>query len=42
MVRTTQPYEGFQIYFEAYDALALNAFVKRKSISAIGGDEIGG
>lgn len=40
VVRTTQPYEGFQIYFEAYDALALNAFVKRKSISAIG-DEIG-
>lgn len=40
VVRTTQPYEGFQIYFEGYDALALNAFVKRKSISAIG-DEIG-
>ena len=40
VVRTTQPYEGVQIYFEGYDALALNAFVKRKSISAIG-DEIG-
>src|SRR5665647_993618 len=40
VVRTTQPYEGFQIYFEGYDALALNAFVKKKSISAIG-DEIG-
>lgn len=40
VVRTTQPYEGFQIYFEGYDALALNAFVKRKSISAIG-NEIG-
>lgn len=40
VVRTTQPYEGFQIYFEGYDALALNAFVKRKSLSAIG-DEIG-
>jgi RIO kinase 2 len=40
VVRTIQPYEGFQIYFEGYDALALNAFVKRKSISAIG-DEIG-
>ncbi|MDI9396023.1 MAG: serine/threonine-protein kinase RIO2 [Euryarchaeota archaeon] len=40
VVRTTQPYEGFQIYFEGYDALALNAFVKRKSICAIG-DEIG-
>jgi len=40
VVRTTQPYEGLQIYFEGYDALALNAFVKRKSISAIG-DEVG-
>jgi RIO kinase 2 len=40
VVRTTQPYEGLQIYFEGYDALALNAFVKRKSISAIG-DQIG-
>ena len=40
VVRTTQPYEGFHIYFEGYDALALNAFVKRKSISAIG-NEIG-
>lgn len=40
VVRNTQPYEGFQIYFEGYDALALNAFVKRKSVSAIG-DEVG-
>ncbi|MCC4767809.1 serine/threonine protein kinase [Methanosarcina sp. DH1] len=40
VVRNTQPYEGFQIYFEGYDVLALNAFVKRKSISAIG-DEVG-
>lgn len=40
VVRTTQPYEGLQIYFEGYDALALNAFVKRKSISAIG-NEVG-
>jgi RIO kinase 2 len=40
VVRVTQPYEGFQIYFEGYDVLALNAFVKRKSISAIG-DEVG-
>jgi RIO kinase 2 len=40
VIRTTQPYEGFQIYFEGYDALALNTFVKRKSINAIG-DEIG-
>jgi RIO kinase 2 len=40
VVRNTQPYEGFQIYFEGYDALALNTFVKRKSVSAVG-DEIG-
>lgn len=40
VVRNTQPYEGFQIYFEGYDALALNTFVKRKAISAIG-DEVG-
>ena len=40
VVRNTQPYEGFQIYFEGYDVLALNAFVKRKTISAIG-DEVG-
>lgn len=40
VVRVTQPYEGYQIYFEGYDALALNTFVKRKTISAIG-DEIG-
>ena len=40
VVRTTQPYEGVQIYFEGYDALALNTFVKRKAISAIG-DEVG-
>lgn len=40
VIRTTQPYEGYQIYFEGYDALALNALVKRKTISAIG-DEIG-
>lgn len=40
VVRTFQPYEGYQIYFEGYDALALNTFVKRKSINAIG-DEVG-
>lgn len=40
VVRVTEPYEGYQIYFEGYDALALNTFVKRKSISAIG-NEIG-
>lgn len=40
VVRTFQPYEGYQIYFEGYDALALNTFVKRKTITAIG-DEIG-
>jgi len=36
----TQPYEGYQIYFEGYDLLALNALVKRGSLSAIG-DERG-
>lgn len=34
------PYEGYQIYFDGYDTLALNALVKRGTISAIG-DEIG-
>ncbi|SFM58906.1 serine/threonine-protein kinase RIO2 [Methanolobus profundi] len=34
------PYEGYQIYFDGYDMLALNALVKRGTISAIG-DEIG-
>lgn len=34
------PYEGYQIYFDGYDTLALNTFVKRGTISAIG-DEIG-
>jgi RIO kinase 2 len=37
---TTVPYEGYQIYFEGYDALALHTFVQRKTISAIG-NEIG-
>jgi RIO kinase 2 len=36
----TQPYEGYQIYFEGYDLLALNALVKRGSLSAIG-EELG-
>ncbi|WP_406670088.1 RIO1 family regulatory kinase/ATPase [Methanolobus sp. ZRKC4] len=40
VIGTNQPYEGYQIYFDAYDALALNTFVKRGTISAIG-DEIG-
>jgi RIO kinase 2 len=40
IIGTNQPYEGYQIYFDAYDALALNAFVKKGVISAIG-DEIG-
>ncbi len=40
VIGTNQPYEGYQIYFDAYDALALNAFVKKGVISAIG-DEIG-
>jgi RIO kinase 2 len=38
--RQTVPYEGYQIYFEGYDILALNALVKRGSLSAIG-DELG-
>ncbi|MCK4937545.1 MAG: serine/threonine protein kinase [Methanosarcinales archaeon] len=38
--RQTVPYEGYQIYFEGYDLLALNALVKRDSLSAIG-DELG-
>ena len=40
VIKNTKSYEGFQIYFEGYDTLALNAFVKRKSISEIG-SEIG-
>ncbi|MCD4806455.1 MAG: serine/threonine protein kinase [Methanococcoides sp.] len=40
VVGTKTPYEGYQIYFDGYDALALNTFVKRGSVSAIG-DEIG-
>jgi RIO kinase 2 len=35
--RNLQPYEGYRIYFEAYDLLALNTFVKRNTLSAIGG-----
>lgn len=37
---TNVPYEGYQIYFEGYDALALHTFVQRKTISAVG-NEIG-
>ncbi|MBW6470221.1 MAG: serine/threonine protein kinase [Methanosarcinaceae archaeon] len=40
IVGTYVPYEGYQIYFDGYDALALNTLVKRGTISAIG-DEIG-
>lgn len=35
--RTRQPYEGYQIYFEAYDLLAINAFVKRDTLRAFNG-----
>ncbi len=35
--RNIQAYEGYRIYFEAYDLLALNTFVKRGSINAIRG-----
>lgn len=38
--RSTQAYEGYRIYFEAYDLLALNAFVKSGVVNAIG-DVIG-
>ncbi len=38
--RNIRTYEGYRIYFEAYDLLALNTFVKRGSVSALG-DEIG-
>ncbi|MDP2846533.1 MAG: RIO1 family regulatory kinase/ATPase [Candidatus Methanoperedens sp.] len=34
--RNIKTYEGYRIYFEAYDLLALNAFVKRGSINALG------
>ncbi|WP_094228774.1 serine/threonine-protein kinase RIO2 [Methanolobus psychrotolerans] len=40
VIGTNQPYEGYQIYFDGYDALALNTLVKRGTIIAIG-DEIG-
>ncbi|NYT19986.1 MAG: serine/threonine protein kinase [Methanosarcinales archaeon] len=40
VVGTKSPYEGYQIYFDGYDALALNTFLKRGTVSAIG-DEIG-
>lgn len=34
--RNIRTYEGYRIYFEAYDLLALNTFVKRDSLNAIG------
>ncbi|MCZ7400600.1 MAG: serine/threonine protein kinase [Candidatus Methanoperedens sp.] len=34
--RNIQAYEGYRIYFEAYDLLALNAFVKRGTVNALG------
>jgi RIO-like serine/threonine protein kinase fused to N-terminal HTH domain len=40
VVGTLDPYEGYKIYFEAYDALALNTYVQRKTFSAVG-SEIG-
>lgn len=36
VLRTNQPYDGYKIYYEAYDMLAINAFVKRGTINAIG------
>ncbi len=38
--RNIMAYEGYRIYFEAYDLLALKAFVKRGTVNAIG-DAIG-
>ncbi|MDL2261194.1 serine/threonine protein kinase [Methanimicrococcus sp. OttesenSCG-928-J09] len=40
VVGTLDPYEGYKIYFEAYDALALHTYVQRKTIAAVG-SEIG-
>jgi len=34
--RNMQGYEGYRIYFEAYDLLALKALVKRGSVNALG------
>ncbi len=34
--RNVHPYEGYRIYYEAYDMLAMNAFVKRGTVNAIG------
>ncbi|SNQ59601.1 RIO1 family regulatory kinase/ATPase domain-containing protein [Candidatus Methanoperedens nitratireducens] len=34
--RSNGAYEGYRIYFEAYDLLALNALVSRDSVNAIG------
>src|SRR5450759_3369080 len=34
--RNIKTYEGYKIYFEAYDLLALNAFVTRGSVNALG------
>ncbi len=38
--KNVQAYEGYRIYFEAYDLLALNALVERGSVNALG-DVIG-
>ncbi len=38
--KNVQAYEGYRIYFEAYDLLALNALVERGSINSLG-DVIG-
>ncbi|MCX9085126.1 MAG: serine/threonine protein kinase [Candidatus Methanoperedens sp.] len=34
--RNIKTYEGYRIYFEAYDLLALNAFVKRGTVNSLG------
>ncbi|MCD4703138.1 MAG: serine/threonine protein kinase [Methanosarcinaceae archaeon] len=40
VIGTRVPYPGYRIYFDGYDALAINTFVKRGTIDGIG-DEIG-
>ena len=36
VVGTLDPYEGYRLYFEGYDALALHTYVRRKTFSGIG------
>ncbi|MBO4302334.1 serine/threonine protein kinase [Methanosarcinaceae archaeon] len=36
VVGTLDPYEGYRLYFEGYDALALHTYVRRKTFDGIG------